>query len=311
MRSDIDMPKPGPGHALVRITRAGICGTDLELVKGYYPFNGIPGHEFVGEIVQCPDKASWEGRRVTASITIPCGKCRQCRQSRQNHCENRKVLGIRGHHGAFAEYLSVPLGNVFFVPDEISDEAAVFIEPLAAALRIQEQVPVREGDKVLVLGAGNLGQLIAQSLALTGCKLQVGARHSNQKSLLTSQGISWIDPGDVLFHAYELVVDATGTAEGFSLAQNAVRPQGVIVLKSTYQGDAVIDVSAAVVNEITVIGSRCGPLEPAIKLLMRREVDPTVLIDHRYPLTDALIAFERAGEPGTMKILFTPHTDIF
>ncbi len=306
VRDDIEIPRPVSDEALVRVVKAGICATDLELVKGYYPFTGILGHEFVGEVIECPSNASLVSQRVTAMINIACGECRQCRNDRPHHCEKREVLGIKGHHGAFAEFLTVPIANIIAVPNGISDEAAVFIEPLAAALRIHEQVLVTQKDKVLVLGGGKLGQLIAQSFAQTGCQLQVAARYTNQILLLDSRGIISIHEDFIPPQQFDLVVEVTGTPDGFSLAQRAVRPEGIIVLKSTFKENTSVDLSAVVVNEITVIGSRCGLFEPAVRLLMKQEVDPTILIEQQYPLTDALAAFEKAVAPGAMKILLTP-----
>lgn len=306
VRDDIDMPVPKANEALLRVIKAGICDTDLELVKGYYPFTGIPGHEFVGKVVECVGDPAMVGRRVTATINIACGACQHCRSGRSHHCENRAVLGLKEQQGAFAEFISVPINNIVPVPDEISDEAAVFIEPLAAALRIQQQISITEKDEVLVLGAGKLGQLVAQSLVLTGCRLQVVARHLKQKSLLLSRGISSLEESAIPFGQFDIVIEATGSPQGFSLAQTAVRPEGVIVLKSTYKGTTDLDLSAAVVNEITVIGSRCGPFETAIKMLVQKEVEPAILMDCQYRLKDAFNAFEKANTPGALKILLSP-----
>lgn len=306
VRDDIDMPLPKANEALLRVIKAGICATDLELVKGYYPFTGIPGHEFVGKVIECQGQRELVGKRITATINIACGACLQCRKGRSHHCENRTVLGIKGRHGAFAEYLTVPISNIVSVSDEIPDEAAVFIEPLAAALRIQEQVSITEKDKVLVLGAGKLGQLVAQSLVLTGCQLQVVARHLNQVSLLAFRGIASVDETVLPIQHYDVVVEATGNPDGLAIALRAVRPEGAVVLKSTFKGNASVDLSAAVVKEITVIGSRCGPFEPAVSLLKNKNVDPTILIDRKYLLREALFAFEKAASSGAMKVLLTP-----
>jgi threonine dehydrogenase-like Zn-dependent dehydrogenase len=302
-REDIEVPRPGPGEALVRMRKAAICGTDLELVSGYGGFTGIPGHEFVGEVLACPRQAGLVGQRVTARINISCGACPPCEAGRPHHCRNRSVLGIRGRNGAFADYLSVPAGNLVPVPDAISDDAAVFIEPLAAALRIQEQLPITPSHRVLVLGAGRLGQLIAWSLALTGCRLSVLPRYPRQAALLEARGITCGDASRLAMGAYDVVVEATGRPEGFSLALEAVRPEGTLVLKSTFSGRAELDLSRVVVKEITVIGSRCGPFEPAVALLKNRQLDPTVLIDAQYPLSEALRAFETARAPGALKVM--------
>jgi threonine dehydrogenase-like Zn-dependent dehydrogenase len=289
--------------------KAAICGTDLELIRGYGGFTGIPGHEFVGDVTACPQNAGLVGKRVTARITLSCGACPPCQAGRSHHCQNRSVLGIRGRNGAFAEFLTVPIANLVPVPDGISDDAAVFIEPLAAALRIQEQVPIGPGDRVLILGAGRLGQLIAWSLALTGCKLTVVARYPHQAALLKARGIARIDAPSLSMGAYDVVVEATGGPTGFSLALEAVRPEGTVVLKSTFSGQADLDLSAVVVKEIIVIGSRCGPFEPVILLLKNGQLDPTALIDAQYPLAEALDAFETSKAPGTMKVVICNDGD--
>jgi threonine dehydrogenase-like Zn-dependent dehydrogenase len=214
------------------------------------------------------------------------------------------VLGIVNRDGAFAEYLCLPLKNLIEVPASIPDEAAVFTEPLAAALEIQEQVTIRPTDRVLVVGAGRLGQLIAQTLALTGCLMQVVARHDSQRQLLAARQIAWIDENAVQGRAFDVVIEATGTTGGFSLARQAVRPRGTIVLKSTYKGDMFVNFSALVVDEITLIGSRCGPsFAPALRLLENLLVDPTLLIDDRFPLDKGVKAFERVVQPGILKVL--------
>lgn len=306
VRDDIDTPQPASDEALVRVLKAGICQTDLELVNGYYPFTGIPGHEFVGEVVDCPGQRKFVGKRITATINAVCGACYQCRNGRSQHCEKRTVLGIKERHGAFAEYLTVPISNIVSVLDEIPDEAAVFIEPLAAALRIQDQMSITEKDRILVLGAGKLGQLVAQSLVPTGCRLHVAARYPNQKALLEACHISWTAETALPCRHYDVVVEATGSPDGLSMALEAVRPEGTVVLKSTFKGKASVDLSAAVVNEITVIGSRCGRFEPAVSLLKNKDMDPTIFIDRQYPIREALSAFEKAALSGAMKVLLTP-----
>jgi threonine dehydrogenase-like Zn-dependent dehydrogenase len=301
-----DVPQPtSPGEALIKIRKAGICGTDLELVKGYYPFTGIPGHEFVGEVIESA-VPSWIGKRVVGEINAACGDCEQCRNGRPTHCEARTVLGIINRDGVFAEYTALPLENLHLVPDEVSDEAAVFTEPLAAALEIQQQVQIRPEDRVLLIGAGRLGQLIAQTLALTGCDLRVVARHPHQKSLLGGRRIHLIDEGDVQHWRYDVVVEATGSPSGFELARKALRPRGILVLKSTYKGDMTANFSSIVVDEIQLIGSRCGPFEPALRLLANRQVDPTLLIAGDYKLGEGLKAFKDAEKTGMLKVLITP-----
>jgi threonine dehydrogenase-like Zn-dependent dehydrogenase len=306
-----DVPKPArPGEALIKIRKAGICGTDLELVKGYNPYTGIPGHEFVGEVVEASGSLetdqNWVGRRVVGEINAVCGKCEQCHSGRSTHCEDRTVLGIINRDGVFAEYTTLPLENLHIVPDSVPDEAAVFTEPLAAALEIQQQVQIHPTDRVLLIGAGRLGQLIAQTLALIGCDLRVIARHPHQKNLLSGRGIRLIDESDIQHWRYDLVVEATGSPSGFELARKALRPRGTLVLKSTYKGDMTVNFSSLVVDEINIIGSRCGPFEPALRLLEQKEVDPTVLVAAEFRLRDGLKAFAEAEKTGVLKVLLVP-----
>jgi len=289
-------------EALIQVRKAGICSTDLELVKGYYPYTGVLGHEFVGTVIDAVDK-SWVGVRVVGDINAVCGTCEACRNGRPTHCENRTVLGIANRDGVFAEYTTLPLENLHRVPDSVSDELAVFTEPLAAALEIQQQIQIQPTDRVLVVGAGRLGQLVAQTLALTGCDLHVVARHSQQQSLLTARGIRISSEAEIQPHKWDIVVEVTGSAEGFNLARKAIRPRGTLVMKSTYKGDVTVNFSSIVVDEINIIGSRCGPFEPALRLMEKREVDPTVLIAEEYRLKDAIKAFEKAAQPGVLKVL--------
>ena len=304
LRDDIRQPNR-PTEALIRIRKAGICSTDLELVKGYYPYAGIPGHEFVGEVVNAPDK-SWIGRRVVGEINAVCGACEACHNGRPTHCENRTVLGIVNRDGVFAEYTSLPLENLQRVPDSVPDEAAVFTEPLAAALEIQQQMQVKPTDRVLLIGAGRLGQLIAQTLTLTGCDLRVVAHHLYQQQLLSARGICLITEGETQPRKWDIVVEATGSPGGFDLARRAIRPRGTILLKSTYKGDMNVNFSSIVVDEITVLGSRCGPFEPALRLLENHAVNPIVLIAAQYKLREALKAFEHAAQAGVLKVLLEP-----
>lgn len=301
-----NLPTPAQtNEALVKIRLAGICGTDLEMVKGYYPFSGVPGHEFVGEVI-ANAPAEWLGRRVVGEINAVCGQCEACQNGRRNHCENRSVLGILRRDGIFAEYAALPLENLHLVPDSVSDEMAVFTEPLAAALEIQQQLQIRPTDRILLIGAGRLGQLIGQTLALTGCDLRVVARHPLQQNLLTGRGIRLIDKSEIQPRRWDVVVEATGSPSGFELARQALRPRGTLVLKSTYRGELTLNLSPFVVDEITVIGSRCGPFAPALRLMEKREIDPTILIAAQYPLEQALRAFEIAAQPGTLKVLLRP-----
>ena len=301
---DISQPQK-VNEALIRIRRAGICSTDLELVKGYYPYTGVLGHEFVGEVIEAED-ASWIGHRVVGDINVVCGQCEQCRNGRPTHCEQRTVLGIVNRDGTFAEYTTLPIANLHRVPASVPDEMAVFTEPLAAALEIQDQIQVKPTDRVLLVGAGRLGQLIAQTLALTGCDLRVVARHAHQQNLLKARGIRTITEDEIQPWRWDIVVEATGSPGGFSLARRAIRPRGTLVLKSTYKGDMSVNFSSIVVDEIQLVGSRCGPFEPALRMMEARQVDPTVLIAAEFKLGEALKAFERAAETGVLKVLVEP-----
>jgi threonine dehydrogenase-like Zn-dependent dehydrogenase len=301
---DISRPQK-PNEVLIRIRKAGICSTDLELVKAYYPYTGVIGHEFVGEVVEAEDTSSI-GQRVVGDINVVCGRCEQCLDGRSTHCEHRTVLGIVNRDGTFAEYTSLPAVNLHRVPDSVPDEMAVFTEPLAAALEIQDQVQVRPTDRVLLVGAGRLGQLIAQTLSLTGCNLRVVARHEHQQSLLHARGIRTITEEEIQPWRWDIVVEATGSPDGFSLARRAIRPRGTMVLKSTYKGEMSVNFSSIVVDEINLIGSRCGPFEPALRLMEAGQVDPTVLIAAEFKLGQALKAFERAAETGVLKVLVEP-----
>ena len=301
---DIDTPAPD-GEALVRVTLSGICGTDLELVRGYYPYTGVLGHEFVGEVVEAPQPA-WVGSRVVGEINAACGECAMCRRGAPTHCESRTVLGIVARDGSHAQYVRVPVANLHRVPDGVSDEAAAFTEPLAAALEILEQVHIHPGDRVLLIGAGRLGQLVGRVLQLTGAHLRAVARHDRQRELLGLAGVSCIDAAQVGQRCWDVVVEATGSPSGLGMAKAALRPRGTLVLKSTYQGEVAIDLAPFVVDEITVVGSRCGPFGPALELLERGVVDPLPLIEARYPLEQALAAMEVAGHSGAMKVLLEP-----
>ena len=295
-------PPHKSGEALIKIRKAGICNTDLELVKGYYPYAGILGHEFVGEVVEAQD-ALWIGQRVVGEINVVCNECEQCLNGRSTHCENRTVLGIVNRDGTFAEFTTLPIANLHRVPASVPDEMAVFTEPLAAALEIQEQINIKPTDRVLLIGAGRLGQLIAQTLALTGCDLRVVARHAHQQDLLKARGIRIISEEEIQPWRWDVVVEATGSPSGFSLARKVIRPRGTLVMKSTYKGEVSVNFSSIVVDEVNIIGSRCGPFEPALRLMESRLVDPTVLIADEFKLENALKAFERAAETGVLKVL--------
>ncbi len=301
-----NQPRPVQGgEALIRVRLAGICGTDLEMVKGYYPFTGVPGHEFVGEVVECDDK-SWIGKRVVGEINVTCGDCEQCLNGRSTHCETRTTLGIHNRDGIFAEYVTLPTRNLLPVPEDLTDERAVFTELVAAALEITQEVHIRPTDRVLVIGAGRFGQLIAQVLQLTGADLHVVARHPIQQKILTAHNIRLIDEADVQPWRWDVVVDVTGSASGFSLARQAIRPRGTLIMKSTYKGDMQVNFSQIVVDELNIVGSRCGPFAPALRLLETELVDPLGMIAAEYPLEEGLKAFEHAGQRGVLKVLLRP-----
>lgn len=295
-------PQPPPGEARIRLILAGLCNTDLEIVRGYADFQGVLGHEFVGLVDQAED-ANLLGRRVVGEINASCGVCPTCRAGRPTHCPARTALGIRGRDGVLAETFCLPATNLHFVPDGIPDEAAVFVEPLAAACEVLEQVHIRPSDRVAVLGDGKLGLLVAQVLALTGCRLTVIGRHREKLAILAAKGIPALVSDLGLAGSMDLVVECTGHAGGFQIARRLVRPRGVMVLKSTYHGLVQADLSRLVVDEVQLIGSRCGPFPAALRLLAQRLVDVTSLIEAEYPLAEALAALEHAGRQGALKVL--------
>jgi threonine dehydrogenase-like Zn-dependent dehydrogenase len=300
---DVPIPEPGPGEALIRVGLAGICNTDLEITRGYYPYTGIPGHEFVGSVVSAPGEPEWVGRRVVGEINIVCGLCGHCRSGRMSHCEQRTVAGISGRPGVFAEYTTLPVRNLHVVPDDVSNEIAVFTEPTAAALEIQEQVQISRQDRVIVVGDGKLGILIAQTLALTGCDLVVIGKHRRKLDFLDARGIRTATADEEPPWRADVVVECSGNREGLAVARSAVRPRGTIVLKSTYAGETRIDLSSLVVDEVTLVGSRCGPFAPALHLLARGALHVRPLIEARFPLGRATLAFERAALRGALKVL--------
>ena len=300
---DYPTPEPPPGEALIRVNVAGVCNTDLELVKGYHQFRGVPGHEFVGVVERAPGAEAWEGRRVVGEINVACGTCPTCRANRPTHCPNRTTLGISGRDGAFAEYLTLPITNLHPVPDSITDEVAVFTEPLAAACEIVQQVHVRPTDRVIVVGDGKLGLLCAQVLALTGCHLTVVGHHPEKLEIVARQGIATALDDAAVEAGADVVVEATGHPGGYATARRLVRPRGTVVLKSTYHASLDANLTMAVVDEITLVGSRCGPFAPALRLLEQGLVKVTPLIQARYILSEVLTAFEHAAQPGTLKVL--------
>ena len=300
------IPIPTRDQALIRILLAGICSTDLELQRGYYPFSGIPGHEFVGVVVDTLDDPTWIGKRVVGEINIACGQCETCKMGLVRHCEARKTLGIHSWNGVFAEYCVLPMTNLHIVPVNVPDEMAVFIEPLAAAYEILEQTPIQQNDRVLIIGAGRLGILAAMVIQQTGCRLDVVIRHPKQQKLLERLCMNAITSPDIGQRNYDIVIDATGSRDGITQAFKSVRPRGRIILKSTYQGNAEVNLSAFVVDEVTLIGSRCGPFKPAMQLLADGRIDPRPLIDAIFSLKKGLNAFEQAAMQGVLKVLVRP-----
>jgi threonine dehydrogenase-like Zn-dependent dehydrogenase len=303
---EVDEPEPDVDEALIRVVQAGICGTDLELVRGYADFAGVPGHEFVGVVEDCETAPQWLGRRVVGEINVSCGHCRRCNEGSPTHCERRSVLGIRGRQGAFAPFITLPVANLHEVPPAVPDDKAVFTEPIAAAYRITQQVEIDGRDDVAILGDGRLGLLTAMVLAPTGCRLTVIGRHPHKLAIAQRLGAATRESDDVPAAHFDIVIEATGSPTGLAAALGAVRPRGVVVLKSTFANPPPIDATRLVLDEIELVGSRCGPFEPALEALADGLVDPTPLIDDRYPLTDAVEAFAHAARPGTLKILLQP-----
>ncbi|MGE0131063.1 MAG: alcohol dehydrogenase catalytic domain-containing protein [Blastocatellales bacterium] len=303
-----DLPIPRrEDEALVRMIMAGICNTDIEIVRGYAAFNGALGHEFVGVVEDSPER-SQIGRRVVGEINTGCGQCDLCRANDPRHCLNRTVLGIRGRDGAFAEYLSLPPQNLLTVPDGVSDRQAVFTEPLAAACEILDQVEINGAHRVAIIGDGKLGQLISRVIATTECDLTLIGKHAGKLELAARAGIKTaeldaleIDPAS----RFDFVVEASGSASGLRLALDLVRPRGAIIIKSTFHGAVELDTSKIVVNEISVIGSRCGRFENALRLLESGKVDVEPLIAREYKLADGVEAIAEAERPGTLKVLLT------
>jgi threonine dehydrogenase-like Zn-dependent dehydrogenase len=303
--ADLPMPDPGPGEALVKVTLAGICNTDLEIVKGYMGYRGVLGHEFVGVVEEAPQGAPGiKGSRVVGEINLACGKCAYCMGGVPTHCFSRRVLGIYEKDGSMAEYVTLPIRNLYRVPDELPDEEAVFTEPLAAAFQIIEQVEFGEGDRVLVMGDGKLGLLCAQALALTTADITLLGKHEANLNIAWARGIRTALKGDFRpDEPFDFVVEATGRAEGLQEALRYVRPRGAVILKSTLAQGAKLNLAPIVINEITIIGSRCGPFQTTLRSLAGRSVDVRSMIAGVYPFSDADKAFKRAQKPGALKVL--------
>lgn len=300
-------PSPVEGEALIRVHLTGICNTDLELMKGYMSFNGIPGHEFVGTVEQSSQRALI-GKRVVGEINAGCGHCQNCISGDSRHCKERTVLGIDKRDGAFAQYVVLPDKNLYPLPDSISDVVAVLIEPLAAAMQILSQVHILEDNKVLLIGDGKLGLLTALVLKTTGANIFLSGHHRDRNMKMIPD-INYIDlaenPPDP--ESFDIVVEASGNMEGLKTALQLIKPKGIVVLKSTYQGAASIDCSSIVVNEVIIIGSRCGRFEPAINALATGSIKiPTEYVEKTFSIDDGIKAFEFARTKGTLKVLIKP-----
>jgi len=314
------LPKLRNRWALVRVRLAGICNTDVEILRGYHDFRGTPGHEFVGEVVKVRgvsprERDRWLGRRVVGEINVACSAyayrplCSFCRRGLKTHCERRTVLGIIGHDGAFAECLALPLENLHLVPDSIPDEQAVFVEPLAAACEILDQIDIKKFRGAAVLGDGKLGQLVARVLRTQLPNVVMYGKHEKKLALARRAGMKtkriFGSAKDLkrIRERYELMVEATGSPSGFALAQHLTEPRGVLVLKSTFHGAAPVETWPIVVKEITVVGSRCGPFSKALALLRSGKIDPTPLIIRTFPLAEAEKAIQFAQQNGVMKVI--------
>lgn len=305
LRLDSTYPAPAllPGEALIRPHLVGICNTDIEIIRGYMGFHGVLGHEFVGTVVACGDQ-TWLGKRVVGEINAACFTCATCRGGDSSHCPQRTTLGIDRRDGAMADLLQLPIACLHEVPAAVSDVQAVFVEPLAAALAILEQTHIRPTDHVAVIGDGKLGLLCAQALRLSGCALAVIGRHPERWGLLHDLGIQAISSADserLPVATFDLVVDCTGNGQGLQTARRLIRPRGRLVLKSTFNGESPINLSMIVVDEVQLIGSRCGPFAPALRLLERGLIETEALVAARFMLPDAQAAFRAAR--GQMKIL--------
>ena len=303
-----DVAKPHQSEeALVRVVLSGICNTDLEIARGYAGFNGTIGHEFVGVVEESTDQ-KLIGRRVVGEINAGCGECDLCRAGDSRHCPTRTVLGIVGRDGAHAEFLQLPARNLLLVPDDIPDEHAVFTEPLAAACGIVERVSISKSDRIAVIGDGKLGLLCAQALALIGAQLLLIGKHESKLQIADRRGIETTTPEQAAKRQrqFDVVVEASGAAAGFGLALELLRPKGQLVLKSTFHGKTELDAARIVVDEISIVGSRCGRFAPALELLENRAVDVDSLISEEHPLSKGVDAMRRAASPGVLKVLLRP-----
>lgn len=300
---DVPEPIPGPGDAVIALRLAGICGTDLELTRGYKGFRGTMGHEFVGEVVRCDGDPQWVGRRVVGEINLCCGACERCRGGMRSHCATRRVLGILDQPGCFAERFVLPAANLHAVPDSVTDEQAVFAEPLAAAFEIFEQVPLDPGLRVAVIGDGKLGLLLVMALRARGISVTAVGRHPRKLGLVAGPRVRTCTTDALPDECFDVVVEATGSRDGLALALALVRPRGTVVLKSTVHGTVELPTAAIVVDEIHVVGSRCGPFPVALAAMASGAVDPRPLVDGLHPLVEGERAFDHARRAGVLKVL--------
>jgi len=305
-RTDLPEPELEADEVLIKVMLAGVCSTDLEMLRGYYPFTGIPGHEFVGQVVDANAYPELMGKRVIGDINISCGKCERCLHQEPSQCMQRRTLGIFDYNGVFAEYCKLPAKNLTVVPDAVSDVLAAFTEPTAAALRILDQVQVKPSDRVIVVGAGRLGLLIAQVLKNTGCDLKVVVRRAEPAALLTSLGIKAVFADEIRDKLADIVVEVTGSSEGFELSRSLTRARGTLVLKSTFAGDVSVNLSKLVVDEITLVGSRCGDYPAGLRALSSGLLQVGEMVDSVFTLNEGLEALNRAGQPGVLKVMIKP-----
>jgi threonine dehydrogenase-like Zn-dependent dehydrogenase len=305
-RADLPLPQLEADEVLIKVLLAGVCSTDLEMVRGYYDFKGVPGHEFIGLVQDDNGHPDLQGKRVIGDINISCGECERCLRQEPSQCMQRKTLGIFDYDGVFAEYCKLPAKNLTVVPDSVSDVLAVFTEPTAAALRILDQIQVKPSDRVIVVGAGRLGLLIAQALKNTGCDLKVVVRRKEPAEILAGWGIRSVYADEIKAELADIVVEVTGSPEGFALSRSLTRARGTLVLKSTFAGDVSLNLSKLVVDEITLVGSRCGNYPAGLRALASGLIQVGDMVDSIFSLEQGLEAINHAAQHGVLKVLIRP-----